>query len=97
MSSDDITDAFGHPNARPKVLPVAAGGSTSNEALRRQQKDAHDIIGLSTRLRIATWNCAGPSNLKMRSSEELGFDILGNFCTDVKLGNLLNKFRETNP
>ncbi len=74
-------------NARPRVLPVAAGRSTSKKGAQEAAKDDHDIIGLSTRLRIATWNCAGPSNLKMRSSKELGFDILGNFCTEVKLGN----------
>ncbi len=40
-------------------------------------KNACDTIGLSTRLRIETWNCAGLSNLTMRSCNELGFDILG--------------------
>ncbi len=46
-----------HPNARPRVLPVATGGSTSKEALRRQQS-VRDMIGLCARLRI---DCVKPT------------------------------------
>ncbi len=40
-------------------------------------KDARESIGLSTRLRIATWNCAGLANLTMTSCKEMDFDIVG--------------------
>ncbi len=40
-------------------------------------KDANETIGVSTSLPIATWNCAGHSNLTNTIYKELEFDIFG--------------------
>ncbi len=54
---------------RPGVLPVTAGCS-------RGSKRGRNVIRISTRLLIATRNCAGLSNFTVQSFKELGIDLL---------------------